>query len=460
MEWDAETDILVVGGGGGGLVAALAARESGAHVALVEKHDRLGGNTALSSGSVPGAGSRFQRAAGVEDSPDRMVFDVMRQTNGTAPQHLVRALAQESGPLVEWMVDSLDVPLAFVPDLKKVGHSVPRTHGPGGRQGATVVAALEQKAQDNGILVSPGNPVRRLLQDTSGGIAGAVIENAGAEHRIGARKIILACNGFGANKEMLRKYIPEIAEAPYFGHRGNMGEGIAWGLELGARLRDMGAYQGHASVSHPQGALMTWSAIERGGFLVNLDGQRFVDESLGYSGCTTAVRSQREHIAFVIFDQRIHHYLEPKAQDYRDIVAHGGARQGADMEALGAARGLDGRSLADTLACYNSAAGGAATDGDTDLFGRKDFGGAPLCPPFILVKVTAGLFHTQGGLDVDANAQPLRNDGSAIENLYAVGGAAVGVSGADGNKGYCSANGLLAALGLGRIAGRHAGRML
>ena len=93
---------------------------------------------------------------------------------------------------------------------------------------------------------------------------------------------------------------------------------------------------------------MTWSAIERGGFLVNLDGQRFVDESLGYSGCTTAVRSQREHIAFVIFDQRIHHYLEPKAQDYRDIVAHGGARQGADMEALGAARGLDGRSLADT----------------------------------------------------------------------------------------------------------------
>ena len=61
---------------------------------------------------------------------------------------------------------------------------------------------------------------------------------------------------------------------------------------------------------------------------------------------------------------------------------------------------------------------------------------------------------------MDANAQPLRADGTAIENLYAVGGTAVGVSGADGNKGYCSANGLLAALGLGRIAGRHAGRTL
>ena len=254
---------------------------------------------------------------------------------------------------------------------------------------------------------------------------------------------------------MLRKHIPEIADAPYVGHQGNTGEGIVWGLEIGARLRDMGAYQGHASVSHPQGALMTWSAIERGGFLVNLDAQRFVDESLGYSGCTSAVRSQSEHFAFVVFDERIHQYLEPKSQDYQDIVAYGGARHDEDIAALGAACGLDGSSLADTMTQYNA----AARDG-VDPFGRSDFGGAPLAPPFRMVKVTAGLFHTQGGLDVDVNAQPLRNDGTPLENLYAVGGTAVGVSGSDGNRGYCSANGLLAALGLGRIAGRHAGRNL
>ena len=455
MDWDAETDVLVVGGGGGGLVAGLAARECGVEVALVEKYDRLGGNTALSSGSVPGAGTRFQHAAGIDDSPELLALDIMRRTNGTAPEHLVRALAGESAPLVEWMVDSLGVPLSLVPDLKKVGHSVPRTHAPAGRQGATVVAALEQKAHDNGILISPGNPVRRLVRNGNGTIAGAVIENGGSEHRISAGKVILACNGFGANKEMLRKHIPEIADAPYFGHQGNTGEGIVWGLEIGARLRDMGAYQGHASVSHPQGALMTWTAIERGGFLVNLEAQRFVDEALGYSGCTSAVRSQAEHLAFVVFDERIHQYLEPKAQDYRDIVAHGGARHDEDIAALGAACGLDGQSLADTMTQYN-----AAARGGVDPLGRSDFGAAPLAAPFRMVKVTAGLFHTQGGLDVDVNAQPLRNDGTVIENLYAVGGTAVGVSGSDGNRGYCSANGLLAALGLGRIAGRHAGRNL
>jgi NADPH-dependent 2,4-dienoyl-CoA reductase/sulfur reductase-like enzyme len=59
---------------------------------------------------------------------------------------------------------------------------------------------------------------------------------------------------------------------------------------------------------------------------------------------------------------------------------------------------------------------------------------------------------TQGGLLVDAKARVLHH--------YAAGGTAVGVSGSDGGRGYCSANGLLAALGLGRIAGRDAAEAL
>src|SRR6185295_2058375 len=105
MEWHAESDVLVVGGGGGGLVAALAARDEGAAVVLVEKARSLGGNTALSSGSVPGAGTRFQREAGIEDSPALMAADILARTRNTAPRHLVELLAQESAPLVEWLVD-------------------------------------------------------------------------------------------------------------------------------------------------------------------------------------------------------------------------------------------------------------------------------------------------------------------------------------------------------------------
>jgi fumarate reductase flavoprotein subunit len=78
-----------------------------------------------------------------------------------------------------------------------------------------------------------------------------------------------------------------------------------------------------------------------------------------------------------------------------------------------------------------------------------------MSPPFYGVKVWVALYHTQGGLKVNTHAQVLRADGTVIPNLYAGGGVATGVSGS-GPEGYLPGNGLLAALGLGRIAGEHA----
>jgi fumarate reductase flavoprotein subunit len=188
---------------------------------------------------------------------------------------------------------------------------------------------------------------------------------------------------------------------------------------------------------------------------VNQAGQRFVSESLGYSGCTTEVRAQEGALAFALFDARTHEYMRTNVPEYADLDERGGVKTGHDLDALGAGFGIPAGALSATLAAYH--AGIRAGD---DRFGRTAFGEAPLQPPYALVRVTAGLFHTQGGLDVDTNAQPVRADGTAIANLYAVGGSAVGVSGAEGGKGYVSANGLLAALGLGRVAGRHAARSL
>ena len=86
-----------------------------------------------------------------------------------------------------------------------------------------------------------------------------------------------------------------------------------------------------------------------------------------------------------------------------------------------------------------------------DRFGRH-FENQPLSPPFMGVRVTGALFHTQGGARVDSPARVLRKDGAAFPNLYAGGGAACGVSGY-GDSGYLSGNGLLSAVVLGRIAG-------
>ena len=95
--------------------------------------------------------------------------------------------------------------------------------------------------------------------------------------------------------------------------------------------------------------------------------------------------------------------------------------------------------------------------GDKDPFGRVL--PQPLAPPYYDIKVTVALYHTQGGLKVNADGQVQRADGSIIPNFYAGGGVAVGVSG-KGLEGYLPGNGLLASLGFGMIAGEHAVRSL
>jgi fumarate reductase flavoprotein subunit len=72
--------------------------------------------------------------------------------------------------------------------------------------------------------------------------------------------------------------------------------------------------------------------------------------------------------------------------------------------------------------------------------------------------VTGALFHTQGGLAINRDAQVLTRHGQPLPNIFAAGGAAVGVSGPDAS-GYLSGNGLLTAVALGRVAGTAAARL-
>ena len=103
---------------------------------------------------------------------------------------------------------------------------------------------------------------------------------------------------------------------------------------------------------------------------------------------------------------------------------------------------------------YNKAARGE----QPDAFGRRDFALAPLVPPLYICRVVPGLFHTQGGLMVDIDGRVLRANGTPIANLFAGGGAAAGLSGRTGAAGYASGNGLLSAIGLGRLSGLAATR--
>lgn len=453
-DWDAETDVLVVGAGACGFAAAIAAADHGVQVAIVEKGERLGlCNTALSTGSVPGAGSRFQREAGIDDSPELFCADLMRQSGAHDVPELTFLLARESAPLVEWLVDDVHVDLRLITDYKHVGHSVERLHAPPSRRGQDLLDDLARAASARDIEVAYGSPVVDLLTEGDG--VGGVVVDGGRTGvaRIKARKVILGTNGFAASRDLVRRYCPEIAAAPYFGGLGSTGEAVVWAERLGLRLANMGAYQGYAAVAYPRGSLLSWTVVEMGGVIVNAAGERFGDETRGYSGFAESVLAQGAFV-YALFDARIRDYVASHEEEFRELAQGGTVSVADSIDEVGGRWGIPGDPLARTLERYQSASAGQCAD----PFGRREFGMAPLRPPFVMAKAQAGLFHTQGGLWVDDDARPRRADGRAIPNLFAGGGAAAGVSGRTGGAGYCSGSGLLSALGLGRIAGRAAAR--
>ncbi|MDH4189428.1 MAG: FAD-binding protein [Betaproteobacteria bacterium] len=438
-----ELDLLAVGAGACGLAAAIAAHDEGLQTAVIEKFERPGGNTALSTGSVPGAGTRFQRAAGIADSPEKMLADYRRTAGEHDVPEVMQRLIEISAPLCEWLVDRVPSRLDIITDYAHVGHSLPRLHAPGSRRGSDLLADLLGAAQRRGIPVVTGNPVNELVVDARGVPAGVVAGGGRArETRLGAKKILLACNGFAAAPDLVREYCPEIAGAQYFGARGSTGEALRWGRGLGAALANMGAYQGYAAVSTPHGQLLSWTTIEKGGILVDDSGTRFGNEARGYSGFAKDVLSRVQQGAkvYAVFDDRICRHAQ-REEEFKELFDYGGIKPLAEGSVF--QRAID---------VYNLAARGVRPD----AFGRDASAMAPLVPPYWIAQVLPGLFHTQGGLKTDPDARVLAIDGRPIPNLYAGGGAAAGISGRSGALGYLSGNGLLSALGLGWLAARAA----
>lgn len=437
--------LLVVGAGACGLAAAIAAHDAGIDVAIVEKRDRPGGNSSLSTGSIPGAGSRYQAASGIDDSPERMVADLMAVSGPHDADPLTRLMAEQSASLVEWLIDGLGARMGLITEYKHVGHSVARLHAPRSRRGQDLVDDLLRFVNDRGIPLAVGNPVEDLVLED-----GAVVGVRIGGETVACRKLLLATNGFAGNREMVARWCPEIAAADYFGALGSTGEAVAWGERIGAALGNMAAYQGYAAVAYPQGSLLSWTTIEKGGILVGADGRRFGNEDAGYSGFAPNVMGQGE-FAYAVYDRRIH-AVAAHEEEYAEMAEMGGVRWADTPRALAETIGIDPDGLAASVEAYNAAAAETAPD----AFGRRHFNLAPLQPPYGVVRVKPGLFHTQGGLMVDTHARVLRPDGAPVPNLFAGGGAAAGISGRAGAGGYASGNGLLTALGLGRIAGLRA----
>jgi fumarate reductase flavoprotein subunit len=424
--------VAIVGAGACGLMAAIALRDAGVECVLLERDATPSGSTALSSGFIPAAGTRVQAAQGLEDSVDAFVADIERKAKGEAAPHLVRAYAQAAAPAIDRLGEH-GLRFEVLTNFLYPGHRVHRMHCLPERTGAALVAAMQRAAAVAGADLLASARVVELWADAQDRILGVGMERpGGAIERLACDVLLLACNGFGGNPALVGELLPQMREATFAGHAGNDGSAILWGRQLGAALADLGGYQGHGSWVVPQGALMTWAVMMEGGVQLNALGRRFHDETQGYSEAAVEVLAQPGGIAWNVFgDAQL-----ALARGFPDFVA---------AEAAGALRtAADRASLAERIGC-------AARDLAPEI---ERFG-----PPFHAVRVTGALFHTQGGLDIDAGCRVRRPDGSTFPNLLAAGGAARGVSG-NAVWGYLSGNGLLSAVAGGWIAAHTAAARL
>jgi fumarate reductase flavoprotein subunit len=448
IEFETLVPVVVIGAGACGMTAALTVADAGVEVLVLERDSVPQGSTALSSGMIPACETHIQKAQGVKDTVDAMTTDILSKAHNATDADMVKVLCQESGPAINWLTETHGVELALVDGFLYPNHSYLRMHAPASRTGADLIGSMTQAVERAGVDLLTDSTVTDLFADTTGHISGIRFTRPdGTIELLGCSALILACNGFGGNPEMVKQLIPDMADANYFGHTGNQGEAIQWGEALGAAMADLGSYQGHGSVAHPHGILISWALMMNGGIQVNIHGQRFSNEHQGYSEQGRRVIAEPESIAWNILDARLYK-MGQGFEDFRQAVSAGALIKADTLSELANKCGLPEDSLAATLSENSELSSGQGTDS----FGR-DFTSKPhLQPPYYAVKVTGSLFHTQGGLVVDSNARVLRPDNSPLPNLYAGGGAARGISGPS-DWGYLSGNGLLTAVALGRIAG-------
>lgn len=441
-------DVVVVGSGVAGLAAALAAREQGARVAVLERATEAesGGNTRYTEAYL-----RMKSEDEVSDDfEDALLGDFMGYPDPGLTGELVRdrsswpanlramhildpevvgVFAESAGPTLAWMrghgVTFGPITTGFITT------STTRLAPVGG--GLALVETLGKAARDHGVDFHFRTTGRDLLRDVDGTVVGirAVREDDRPVEFRG--RVVLACGGFEGNAEMQARYLGPgsltcrpIARGGYY----NKGEGIEMALRAGA------APCGNFSLFHAEPLDPRSAAPEPAifafpyGILVNRDGERFVDEAPGpvdatYEAITRVINTQPRGIGYFVFDEKIEDvptWQRAVRTDRPAIVAD-------TLADLAAALEIPAGAFESTVADYNAACRGGEfdplhTDGvaTEGLIPRKSNWARPIdAPPYRAYPITAANVFTFGGLKIDPRARVLTHDGAVLRGLYAAG---------------------------------------
>jgi len=484
-------DVIVVGAGNAAMCAALAARERGCSVLVLERAplEERGGNTAFTAGAIRVAYN------GLEDllelmpdlseeerrntdfgtyTADQYFDDMARVTQHRANPDLVELLIRQSHPTLKWLRGK---GMRFVPIYGRQAFKIDgkfkfwgglTIEAWGGGPG--LVEAHHKTAQTNGIEVRYEARALALLAD-DGGVRGVKVRMNGATRELHAKAVVLACGGFEANAHWRTRYLgPNWDLAKVRGSRFNTGDGIRMALEIGAQ--SCGNWSGCHAVGWDRNApefgdLAVGDGFQKHsypfGIMVNARGLRFVDEGADFRNYTYAkygrvILEQPGQFAWQIFDQKVAHLLRDEYRIRRVTKAQADSLE----ELAGKLEDVDPKQFLATVREYNAAVDQAVPFNPNVKDGRaakglsmpkSNWANTLDSPPFLAFAVTCGITFTFGGVRITTDGQVVDTDGKSIPGLFAAGELVGDIF----YFNYPGGTGLMSGAVFGRIAGTAAG---
>ncbi len=456
-ETEMTTDVVVIGAGGAGLAAAASAKQHGAEVIVLEKLAMIGGSTGLSGGGISATGTKFQEAEGIEDTKESwMKLWKERQAtsnpNGKYPDYAaVDKFMDEAVITTEWLVDYVGHEYVSIQGFGL--DPVRRLHfafsDKSTKGGTTLVKSVESFILGKDVKILTETPATELITDNEGNVIGVIAEGKDGKIKINAKKVILAAGGFAKSEELLERFIPAAAGSAELSAAaaGSTGDGILMAEKVGAALYEepwvIGL--GIGSKVAGTGALgMDWTKV-----YVNEKGERFTSEEIHYAIATNKIMEQEA--SWLILDS---------AEINADVVKTLEAAMPTDevvkaesIKELGEAMGVPVDTFVNTMQTFQE-----GVETGQDAMGKhKDYLVPVTTSPYYAVKIYPKTMGTFAGVKTDENYSVLREDGTIINNLYAVGENANKVL---YNQVYMSGSAVQFAMTSGRLAGEHAAKNL
>ncbi len=489
-------DVIVVGAGNAALTAALAARAEGVRVLVLEKAPPKlrGGNTRFTGGlfrcTYNGIDDLMALIGDNDDPSDVTVepytqedfqHDINRVTAGQADPALTHTLISRSYDTVRWMADlgvawELNravgpVTIAGANKIKLARGGALRAKG----EGVRLSSSLFRLAAEAGISVWYETQAQRILTAADGRVTGLAVRDPSGQQTVACHALVLASGGFQANPEMRTAYLgPSWSVVKVRGSRFNTGEMTRAALSVGAQ--SYGEWAGcHATPidadAPAYGDLRLTDKTNRLSYpfsvMLNLDGERFVDEGEDFNLYTYArmgrdILQQRSATIFQVFDQQTVSLLETRYNTGTPIIADSLTELAARLEERYAALDFRREAFLSTLETYNAAVQAGPFDPDRKD-GKRTRGLQPEKtnwatrldrPPFYAYPVSLGITFTFGGLRINTEAAVVDHLDRPIPGLFATGE----MTGGFFYRNYPGGSGLMRGAVFGRLAGTHAAR--